>query len=220
MHHLNIPHFIPLCSTMKKSKKSISSSSTPISEEKHEAPLPSPLPHQLPITNLVSFNFPSFTQISTFSCPITLEVARYWINSDGYIFSDGVGLSARNQIFREKPVILEISNGLNIINCITQFAQRYGVSVTVLCGDGLISDVDFMYPHSTIVPMHMYGCYQMISFSGTYNYINATYYGDVVRCFNVSLIEGDRNIIGGLVASTLKAASNVTIVVVITNDLS
>lgn len=202
---------------MKNPKKSISSSSAPISEEKHEEPIPSPLPHQLPITNLVSFNFPSFTQISTSPYPSTHEGARYRINSDGYIFSDGVGLSDRNQIFRKKQVILEISNGLNIINCVTQFAQHYGVFVTVLCGDGLISDVDFMYPQSTIVPMHMCGCYQMISFSGTYNCFNAD---DVVSCFNVSLVDDDGNIMGGLVASTLKAASNVTMVVIITNDLS
>lgn len=204
---------------MENSKQSISSSSKPIVEEKHEEPMPSPLP-QLPQTNPVSFNFLSSLQAPTFPSPISHDEARYWINSDGYINHDIVGLNDGNQIFREKPVILEISNGLNIMNCVAQFAQRYAVSVTVLCGDGLISDVDFMYPRSAIPPMHMYGCSQIVSFSGIYNYLNAASYGNVVGCFTVSLIDGEGNFKGGLVASTLKAASNVTLVALITNDLS
>ncbi|KAK1402823.1 hypothetical protein POM88_002436 [Heracleum sosnowskyi] len=181
---------------MDSSKKSISSSSTHNFGNNYEDVTPSPLPHQHP-----------------------LEGAGYPINSDGHIVSNTEGLNDVNQTFTEKPFILEIPNGSNVISCVTQFAQRYQLPLTVLCGNGLISEVDFTFAQSPTHPTFVCGCYQMISFSGFYSCLNADS-DDIISSFTVSLADAQGTTVGGLVASRMKAASPVTLVVCITHDLS
>ncbi|KAK1402832.1 hypothetical protein POM88_002437 [Heracleum sosnowskyi] len=206
---------------MENSRKSIPSSSTYIFEENHEDVKPSLLPHQNPtITSPVSFNVPSLIHTPTFLAPMTHGGARYLINSDGGIGSNTVGLNDTNPHFTEKPFILEIANGSDVISCVTQFAQRYQVPVTVLCGHGLISEVDFTFPGALTHHTFLIGCYQIISFTGTYNCLNVPPPADIISCFTVSLTDAQGIFVGGLVASTMKAASTVKLVVCITNDLS
>lgn len=146
---------------------------------------------------------------------IIYEGNRFWINSDGYIITNSEGSIVRSPNFTEKPLIFEISSGIDIVRCVTRFAQRYDVSVIVLCGNGLISDVEYKYPNSANPPVHISGIYQMLSFSGTYKRSGAAG-GEAESYLTASLMDVVGEYMGGLVASSMKAASDVMLVTSIT----
>ncbi|XP_017227685.1 AT-hook motif nuclear-localized protein 23-like [Daucus carota subsp. sativus] len=112
------------------------------------------------------------------------------------------------------PVFLKIPNGFDVIGCVVQFAQRFGVSVTVLTGQGLISDVFVAYPPGAIPPPCVSTSFQIISFSGTYRCLDADS-GDIISYFHVQFADGANNVMGGQVLSHMKAASTVTLVLAV-----
>ncbi|KAL8156543.1 hypothetical protein AgCh_001586 [Apium graveolens] len=162
-----------------------------IIKEEYEDVKPSLLPQQHP--SPPSFSVPSLMHTPTFPAPMI------------------------HQTLTKTPFFLQIPNGCDVIGCVTQFAQSYQLPVTVLSGQGLVSDVDFMFPQTRTRPKFISGCFQMISFSGTYCF-NAVS-GDIMSSFNVLLAGPQGAFVGGLVASTMKAASPVTLIC-ITNNLS
>lgn len=207
---------------MDNSRKSIPSSSTnDIFEENHENANPSLLPPQHPtdMTTPPSFYVPNTMHTPTFSAPMTHEGAGYSFNPDGYIVRNTEGLNDMIQPSTEKSFILEIPSGFDVITCVKQFAQRYQLAVNVLCGDGLISEVDFMFPRSQVTPRTISGCYQIILISGTYGCLNAAS-PNTISDFTVELVDAQGTSVGGLVASTMKVASTVTLVISATSVLS
>lgn len=207
---------------MDNSRKSIPSSSTHIFQEDHENANPSLLPpqHPNPTTTPPSFNVPNPMHTPTFSAPMTHEGARYSFNPDGYIVTNTAEESNdMNQPFTEKSFILEIPSGFDVITSVKQFADRYQLFVNVLCGDGLISEIDFTYPRSQVTPRTISGCYQIISISGTYGFLNAASPG-TISDLTVELVDAQGTSVGGLVASTMKVASTVTLVISATNVFS
>lgn len=158
-----------------------------------------------------SFNVPNLLHNPTLHSPVIPEGARYSFDSAGYIVSNTGGLNEMNQTFQGETFVLEIPIGFDVISGVKQFAQRFQLSLSVLCGDGLISEVDFMYPQSRTTPRSISGCYQIISFSGTYSFPNTA---SGMSNFTVELVDAQGIYsVGGLVASTMKAASIVTLVV-------
>ncbi|XP_063942681.1 AT-hook motif nuclear-localized protein 28-like [Daucus carota subsp. sativus] len=116
------------------------------------------------------------------------------------------------------PVILKIPNGFDVIGRVVQFAQHFGVSVTVLTGQGLISAVDVGYPQGAIPPPCVSTSFQKISFSGTYCCWNAAS-GNIISCFNVQFADVAGDVIEGRIHSHMKAASVVTLVLAVSTQV-
>nr|XP_017228605.1 PREDICTED: AT-hook motif nuclear-localized protein 23-like [Daucus carota subsp. sativus] len=116
-----------------------------------------------------------------------------------------------------KPVILEIPSGFDVISCVVQFALHFGLFVTVLTGHGLISDVDVAYSPGAIRPLCSSTCYHIISFSGTYRGSNAAS-GNIISVFHVQFVDDKGNVMGGRILSHTKAASTVTLVLAVSKN--
>ena len=143
---------------------------------------------------------------------------QYSFNSHGSLTTNGVSMNAINKHSVMETVFLEIPNGFDVISCVVQFAQHFGVSVTVLTGQGLISDVVVAYPRSAIRLPCVSKSFQMISFSGTYSCLTAAS-GDIISCFHVQFADAAGNVMGGRIHSQMKASSIVTLVLAVSTQV-
>ncbi|XP_017229021.1 AT-hook motif nuclear-localized protein 23-like [Daucus carota subsp. sativus] len=139
---------------------------------------------------------------------------HYSFNSHMSLTTNDVSMNAINKHSVMETVFLKIPNGFDVISCVVQFAQHFGVSVTVLTGQGLISDV-VVYPRGVIRPPYVS---TMISFSGTYSCLNAAS-RDIISCFHVQFADAAGNVIGGRIHSQMKAASIITLVLAVSTQV-
>ncbi|WOH15263.1 hypothetical protein DCAR_0934800 [Daucus carota subsp. sativus] len=139
---------------------------------------------------------------------------HYSFNSDGSLTTNGVPMNAISNHSVMETVFLEIPNGFDVISCVVQFAQHFGLSVTVLTGNGLISDVDVAYPRGAIRPPCVSTSFQIISLCGTYSCLNAAS-GGIISSFHVQFADAVGNVMGGQIHSQMKAASTVTLVLAV-----
>ena len=138
---------------------------------------------------------------------------QFSFNSDGSLTTNSESMNGIN-----KPVILEIPSGFDVISCVVQFALHFGLAVTVLTGQGLISEVDIAYPLNAIPPPCVSTSFQIISFSGAYRCLNAAS-GNIISCFHVQFADAAGNVMGGQILSQMKAASVVTLVLAVSTQV-
>ncbi|MBA0739957.1 hypothetical protein Gogos_013182 [Gossypium gossypioides] len=112
-----------------------------------------------------------------------------------------------------KPVVLQISAGSNVIENIINFARRNHVSVSILSATGSISDVILRYPSPQGAPYRFAGTFGILSLSGSFFVDHNT---TPAPCSSFSIILSGRQaqILGGIVAGEVMAATPVTVVVV------
>ncbi|XP_017227687.2 AT-hook motif nuclear-localized protein 23-like [Daucus carota subsp. sativus] len=143
---------------------------------------------------------------------------HYSFNSDGSLTTNGVPMNAISNHSVMETIFLEIPNGFDVISCVVQFAQQFGLSVTVLTGHGLISDVDVACPPGAIRPPCVSTSFQIISLSGTYSCLNAAS-GDIISSFHVQFADAAGNVMGGRINSQMKAASTVKLVLAVSTEV-
>ncbi|KAE9600786.1 hypothetical protein Lal_00011350 [Lupinus albus] len=131
-----------------------------------------------------------------------------------------------------KLVTIEISIGSDVVEAIVKFAHLRNVCITILSGSGSISNVTLHnpFPHSPYFTLN--GSYTLVSLCGSYisNLSVNPYplmvtpsssssalipnhpYSDGVNTFGISVLGSQGEILGGVVAGKVVAASTVTVI--------
>ncbi|MQL72432.1 hypothetical protein Taro_004776 [Colocasia esculenta] len=133
-----------------------------------------------------------------------------------------------------RPVVLELSPGADVLECVAGFARQRCVGVSVLSASGAVANVTLRHPalHTSTLTLH--GRFDMLSLAGTFLPIptpsgaNSTAIAAaplafssssslsivasaVKSAFTVSLVGSQGQVIGGTVAGTLVAAGPVVL---------
>ncbi|KAL5077563.1 hypothetical protein RYX36_016547 [Vicia faba] len=117
----------------------------------------------------------------------------------------------------EKPILIKISVGNDVVESIINVALVHQANITVLKGSGLICDLTFHDPvsHSYVFTLH--GPFQMTSILGEYvNTKDSCVPSELIdepinSSFSIFLTRGDGKVFGGIVEGKVKAASDILI---------
>ncbi|KAI3897678.1 hypothetical protein MKX03_019181 [Papaver bracteatum] len=109
------------------------------------------------------------------------------------------------------PIILEISAGSDIIETVSQFSVKHHFCLSILSGSGSVANVILRHSTSTHhnATVSIPGCFEILSFSGSFIYPPASIKPSSSPPFSVSLAGGQGQVIGGIIAGPLIAASSV-----------
>ncbi|KAI3992397.1 hypothetical protein MKX01_000010 [Papaver californicum] len=109
------------------------------------------------------------------------------------------------------PIILEISAGSDIVETVSQFSVKRHVCLSILSGSGSVANV--ILHHSTSShhnsTISIPGCFEILSFSGCFIYPPASTKPSSSPPFSISLAGGQGQVIGGIIAGPLIAATSV-----------
>lgn len=130
-----------------------------------------------------------------------------------------------------RPVVLELSAGSDVLECVSSFARHRRVGVSILSGSGAVTNVTLRHPasHSNVLTLH--GRFDILSLAGTFLPTSApagstpagsalsspasppTASTTVNSPFTISLAGSQGQVIGGTVAGSLVAAGPVMLLV-------
>lgn len=105
--------------------------------------------------------------------------------------------------------VLEISNGSDIIDCISTFAQRRHRGVSVLSGSGVVTNVSFRQPAAPGGVITLHGRFEILSLSGAFLPSPSP---PGATGLTVYLAGGQGQVVGGTVVGTLVASGPVMII--------
>lgn len=120
-------------------------------------------------------------------------------------------LNMRSARTLTQSIIFTILPDIDIIQSLIRIAFANSIYVSVVFGDGFVSEFDISFPGYQSSLVKFFGYYRILSFSGTCDGHGATSLEDVVHTFNVSAVSDSGEFIGGLVITSMKAASPVTL---------
>ncbi|RZC79027.1 hypothetical protein C5167_003202 [Papaver somniferum] len=109
------------------------------------------------------------------------------------------------------PIILEISAGSDIIETVSQFSVKHHVCLSILSGSGSVANVILRHSTSTHhnATVSIPGCFEILSLSGSFIYPPASTKPSSSPPFSISLAGGQGQVVGGIIAGPLIAASSV-----------
>ncbi|KAE8732372.1 Calcium-dependent lipid-binding family protein [Hibiscus syriacus] len=117
-----------------------------------------------------------------------------------------------------KTVILEISAGCDIIDTVTNFAQRNHVGVTIISATGSVSNVTLRNPVPHAPSLFLFGSYGLLSLSGSFDASIPTLSSSItpqpsLSCsFGVTLAGAQGQVFGGMVGGKIMVATEATLV--------
>ncbi|KAI3984193.1 hypothetical protein MKX01_011147 [Papaver californicum] len=112
----------------------------------------------------------------------------------------------------KRPIILEISAGSDIIETVSQFSVKRHVCLSILSGSGSVANVILHHStssHHNAATISIPGCFEILSFSGCFIYPPATTKPSSSPPLSISLAGGQGQVIGGIIAGPLIAATSV-----------
>ncbi|TYJ18320.1 hypothetical protein E1A91_A09G115600v1 [Gossypium mustelinum] len=110
-----------------------------------------------------------------------------------------------------KTAVLQISAGFDVIENIINFARRNHVGVSIISSTGFVSDVILRYSSSQGAPYRFAGAFGILSLSGSFFADHSTT-STPCSSFNIILSGGQTQLLGGIVAGKVMAATPVTVV--------
>ncbi|MQM21498.1 hypothetical protein Taro_054540 [Colocasia esculenta] len=132
-----------------------------------------------------------------------------------------------------RPVVLELSAGSDVLECVSSFARHRRVGVSILSGSGAVTNVTLRHPasHSNVLTLH--GRFDILSLAGTFLPTSAPASATAAASnsptlsspacpptastvnspFTISLSGSQGQVIGGTVAGSVVAAGPVMLLV-------
>ncbi|KAG1331831.1 AT-hook motif nuclear-localized protein 28-like [Cocos nucifera] len=107
------------------------------------------------------------------------------------------------------PMVLELAAGFDVLECVTAFARRRRMGISILSGSGVVVNVPLRHPTTNPPVITLHGRYDILSLSGT---ILPQPSAAAQATFSISLAGTQGHVIGGTVAGPLKAAGTVVLV--------
>ncbi|KAJ8773322.1 hypothetical protein K2173_028499 [Erythroxylum novogranatense] len=115
------------------------------------------------------------------------------------------------------PYILEVPDGSDILEAISQFCRRKNIGICVLTGSGTVANVTLRQPSTTPgATVKFYGRFDILSINATC--LASSY--PVPNTFTISLAGPQGQIVGGIVAGSLVAAGTVFVIAASFNNPS
>lgn len=123
-----------------------------------------------------------------------------------------------------KPVVLEISDGSDIIEAVSVFARRRSMGISLLSGSGSVSNVTLRHPSSSHAPnslISLHGPFHLLSLWGSYMGFTTDgdggnapdpYSGSDCGGFGITLSGVQGQVFGGVVGGKVVAAGQVVVV--------
>ncbi|KAH1090713.1 hypothetical protein J1N35_017970 [Gossypium stocksii] len=110
-----------------------------------------------------------------------------------------------------KTAVLQISAGFDVIENIINFARRNHVGVSIISATGSVSDVILRYSSSQGAPYRFAGAFGILSLSGSF-FADLSTTPTPCSSFSIILSGGQTQLLGGIVAGKVMAATPVTVV--------
>ncbi|OIW00996.1 hypothetical protein TanjilG_16245 [Lupinus angustifolius] len=135
-----------------------------------------------------------------------------------------------------KPILIEVSNGSDVVEALIKFARRYNVCISVLSGSGSIANVTLHHPLPFSTSFTVHGPFTLLTLTGTYLFspshrclsfpsmaasssssrINPNHlYSTPTSSFGITLLGSQGEIVGGVVAGKVIAGSIVSVMVTV-----
>ncbi|WCJ42459.1 AT-hook motif nuclear-localized protein 17 [Euphorbia peplus] len=109
------------------------------------------------------------------------------------------------------PYILEVPPGADLVDAIARFSRRKNIGICVLTGSGSVANVTLRQPSTTPpATITFHGRFDILSISATFMPQRVSY--SVPNGFTISLAGPQGQIVGGIVAGTLVAATTVYVI--------
>ncbi|CAL0324325.1 unnamed protein product [Lupinus luteus] len=131
-----------------------------------------------------------------------------------------------------KPILIEVSNGCDVVEALLKFARRCNVCISVLSGSGSIANVTLQHPLPFSTSFTIHGPFTLLTLTGTYIFSPSHHclsfppmaasssainpnnpYSTHASSFGITLLGSQGEMVGGVVAGKVVAGSNVSVMV-------